>query len=153
MTYKNQIVSLVTFGKPRYNKNYEYEFLRFCNDSQYSVFGGTNKLFNYFIEKYRPNSIISYSDRAKFEGKFFNNLGFVKEKETKPACHWYNIKTKQHFLDNSLRAIGADRLLGTNYGSIKECGMNNKDIMLKEGFVEVYDCGQSVYVWNKNYIN
>ena len=62
---------------------------------------------------------------------------------------WYNIKTKQHFLDNSLRAIGADRLLGTNYGSIEDSGMNNRDIMLNEGFVEVYDCGQSVYVWNK----
>lgn len=147
--YNEELISLITFGKPRYNKNYEYEFLRFCNHKDYSIYGGTNKLFKYFIENYNPTSIISYSDRAKFEGKFFNNLGFIKEKETKPACHWYNIKTKQHFLDNSLRAIGADRLLGTNYGSIEDSGMNNRDIMLNEGFVEVYDCGQSVYVWNK----
>lgn len=148
--YKNELISLVTFGKPRYNKNYEYEFLRFVGHKDYSVYGGTNKLFNYFIEKYKPNSIISYCDKSKFEGKFFNNLGFIKEKETKPACHWYNLKTKQHFLDNSLRAIGADRLLNTNYGSIEKCGMNNRDIMLKEGFVEVYDCGQDVYTWKNN---
>lgn len=147
--YNEELISLMTFGKPRYNKNYEYEFLRFCNHKDYSIYGGTNKLFKYFIENYNPTSIISYSDRAKFEGKFFNNLGFIKEKETKPACHWYNIKTKQHFLDNSLRAIGADRLLGTNYGSIEDSGMNNRDIMLNEGFVEVYDYGQSVYIWNK----
>lgn len=149
--YKDILVSIVTFGKSRYNKNYEYEFLRFCNHENYSIFGGTNKLFNYFVENYNPTSIISYSDRAKFEGKFFNDLNFIKINTSNPACHWYNMKTKQHFLDNSLRAIGADRLLKTNYGSIEKCGMNNKDIMLNEGFVEVYDCGQSVYVWkNKN---
>lgn len=28
----------MTFGKPRYNKNYEYELLRYC--SNYSVIGG-----------------------------------------------------------------------------------------------------------------
>ena len=145
--YNNELISLATFGKPRYNKNYEYEFLRFAGHKDYSIYGGTNKLFNYFIEKYNPVSIISYCDNSKFEGKFFNSLGFIKEKETKPACHWYNMKTKQHFLDNSLRAIGADRLLGTNYGKPEVCKLNNRDIMLKEGFVEVYDCGQSVYIW------
>ena len=48
-----------------------------------------------------------------------------------------------------LRQLGADKILGTNYGKPEVCGLNNRDIMIKEGFVEVYDCGQSVYVWNK----
>lgn len=32
----------------------------------------------------------------------------------------------------------------------EKCGMNNRDIMLNEGFVEVYDCGQDVYTWKNN---
>lgn len=147
--YKNELISIATFGKSRYNKDYEYEFLRFANCDRYSIYGGTNKLFNYFIEKYNPNSIISYCDNSKFEGRFFENLGFTMKNYGKPSCHWYNIKTGKHFTNNLLLQLGADKLLGTNYGRPEECGMNNRDIMIKEGFVEVYDCGQSVWIWNK----
>ena len=35
--YNNELVSLMTFGKPRYNKNYEWELLRYC--SSYNVIG------------------------------------------------------------------------------------------------------------------
>ena len=49
----------------------------------------------------------------------------------------------------SLLSIGADRILGTSYGSKKESGMDNRDIMLAEGFLEVYTAGNRVYLWNK----
>lgn len=37
---------------------------------------------------------------------------------------------------------GVDRLIGTNDGK----GISNRDIMIREGWVEVYDCGQSTYI-------
>ena len=66
--YNNELVELMTFGKPRYNKNYEYELLRLCSHKDYSITGGTQKLFKYFIDNYKPSSIISYCDIAKFTG-------------------------------------------------------------------------------------
>lgn len=145
--YNNRLISLMTFGKPRYNKNYEWEFLRFAN-SDYIIRGGTQKLWKYFIDKYNPKSVISYSDISKFEGNFFKYLGFTFINNTKPTIHWYN--KNMHFTDNIVRQLGADKLLGINYGSIDDCGLNNRDIMLKEGFVEVYDCGQAIYSYIKN---
>ena len=50
-------------------------------------------------------------------------------------------KGKDFILDSSLRARGADILLETKYGSLDECGMNNSDIMLKEGWRRVFTCG------------
>ena len=141
----NELIQIMTFGKPRYNKNYEYELLRLCTKAEYTVIGGSDKLFKHFIKTYNPNSIISYCDNSKFKGTVYLKLGFKLKSYGKPSCHWYNIKTKDHITDNLLRQQGADRLLGTNFGK----GTSNKDIMLQFGFLEVYDCGQSIYIWNK----
>ena len=63
-----------------------------------------------------------------------------------PTCHWYNIKTGQHITDNLLRQRGFDQLFSTNYGK----GTSNRELMLQHNFVEIYDCGQSTYVWTLN---
>ena len=141
--YKNSLIEVMTFGKPRYNKNYEYELLRLCTHKDYSITGGTQKLFKYFLDKYSPKSIISYCDKSKFNGDVYSKLGFTIKGEAKPSKHWYNIKTGQHITDNLLRQRGFDQLFGTNYGK----GTSNEELMVEHGFVEIYDCGQSTYVW------
>lgn len=143
--YKEQLVEVMTFGNPRYNSKYQWELLRLCTRPGYIVVGGANKLFTYFIEQYKPTSVISYCDNSKFDGTVYYKLGMKYLGTSKPTSHWYNIKTKQHITDNLLRQRGADQLLGTKYGK----GTSNKDIMLAEGFVEVYDCGQSTFVWTR----
>lgn len=144
--YNEQLVEIMTFGKPRYNNKYEWELLRLCTRPDYIVVGGANKLFTYFIEQSQPASIISYCDNSKFSGNVYTQLGMEYLCCSHPRCHWYNIKTKQHITDNLLRQRGADQLLGTSYGK----GTSNKEILTKEGFVEVYDCGQSTYIWQKS---
>ena len=131
----------MTFGKPRYNKHYQYELIRYC--SCYNIIGGAEKLFKHFIKDYSPTSIISYCDNSKFSGKVYNQLGFDLIDYGKPSKHWYNIKTNQHITDNLLRQRGFDQLFGTNYGK----GTSNEELMKLHDFVEVYDCGQSKYVW------
>ena len=144
--YNNELVEIMTFGKPRYNSKCQYELLRLCSRPDYVVIGGANKLFSYFVEKYQPESIISYCDNSKFNGNVYTQLGMKYEGCSHPRCHWYNQKTKRHISDNLLRQRGADQLLGTTDGK----GTNNKEIMIREGFVEVYDCGQSTYIWKKS---
>ena len=139
--YKNELVSIMTFGKPRYNKNYEYELIRYC--SSHSVIGGANKLFKYFLDKYCPTSIVSYCDRSKFEGKVYADLGF-KYKSTGISTHWYNLKDRTHILDSLLRARGFDQLLGHRFGTFGK-GTSNNELMLAHGFVRVVDAGQAVY--------
>ena len=136
----NELVSIMTFGKPRYNKNYDYEIIRLC--SKYNVIGGNEKLFKGFTDKIK-GSIISYCDSSKFNGEVYKKLGFTLKKSS-ISKHWYNIKTGKHITDNLLRQRGFDQLFGTNYGK----GTSNDELMLEHNFVEVYDCGQSTYIWN-----
>lgn len=136
----DELVSIMTFGKPRYNKNYDYELIRYC--SSYNVVGGAEKLFVYFIRNYNPNSIISYCDWSKFNGDVYLKLGF-SFKNYSIGKHWYNISEDIHITDNLLRQRGFDQLFNTSFGK----GTSNEQLMLEHEFVEIYDCGQAVYEW------
>ena len=143
--YNDLLIQVMTFGKPRYNKNYEYELLRLCTKQGIYVVGGAEKLFKHFVKINSPQSIISYCDNSKFNGNVYLRLGFSFSHTTPPSIHWYNMQTKQHITDQLLRQHGADRLIGTNFGK----GTNNQQILLDNGFVGVADCGQKVYEWKQ----
>ena len=51
------------------------------------------------------------------------------------------MSTKKHFTDNLVRQRGIDQLLGTNYGK----GTSNEELLRENGFVEIYDAGQSTF--------
>lgn len=142
--YNDELVSLMTFDKPRYNKNYEYELIRFCSHKY--IVGGAEKLFKHFVTMYNPQSIISYCDNSKFLGDVYTKLGFLCVDHGIPTRHWYGINSGKHITDNLLRQRGFDQLFGTEYGK----GTSNEQLMIEHGFVEIYDCGQSCYIWKKN---
>lgn len=146
--YKDdELIQLMTFGKPRYNKNYEYELLRLCTKAEYKVVGGAEKLFKYFKENYHPSSIISYCDNSKFNGDVYKRLGFNLKSLGQPSKHWYNIKTHRHITNNLLNQRGFSQLHGDKKYEKAEKGTSNEQLMLEAGYVEIYDCGQSTYVY------
>lgn len=138
--YNNVLVSVMTFGTPRYNKNYEWELLRYASSHQ--VVGGAEKLFKFFVSHESPTSVISYCDLSKFTGEVYTKLGF-EHKGTNVGKHWYNMYTKKHITDNLLRQRGFDQLFNTDFGK----GTSNEQLMLDHKFVEIYDAGQATYVW------
>lgn len=137
----DKLVQVMTYGKPRYNKNYQWELLRLCTHSDYMVVGGAEKLFKYFVNNYNPDSVLSYCDISKFTGDVYKRLGFTLSKTTAPQKVWS--KGKNHITDNLLRQRGFDQLFHTNYGK----GTSNEQLMLDHHWLPVYDCGQYVFVW------
>lgn len=163
-----ELVEVMTFGKPRYNKNFQWELLRLCTKSGLTVIGGTEKLFKYFVEKKSPESVISYCDMSKFSGKIYEQLGFVQKGTPEPSKHWSlykpriimdysdpdnpvyfessdirNKNAKPHITDNFLRQRGYDQIFKTNIGK----GVSNEELMERSGYVLVWDCGQATYIW------
>lgn len=139
--YEDDLVQVMTFGKPRYNKSYAWELLRLCTRSDLQIVGGAERLFAHFIKEYSPESIISYCDLSKFTGEVYLRLGFTLHNITKPNKVWS--KRKHAITNNLLVARGYDQLFGTSYGK----GTSNEQLMLDNGWYPVYDCGQAVYVW------
>ena len=143
--YNDELMQVMTFGKPRYNKKYEYELLRLCTKNGYKVIGGAERCFKHFIDDKNPDTIISYCDNSKFTGDVYKTLNFVLKSFGQPSKHWYNGKTKTHITDNLLRQRGYDQLFNADYGK----GTSNEELMFENKFVEIYDAGQSVYIYRK----
>lgn len=139
----NELIEIMTFGKPRYNKNYEWELLRLCTHKDYKVVGGAEKLFKHFIQQLKPNSVISYCDYSKFNGDVYERLGFKQKGKITPSKHWS--RGSEHITDNLLRQRGYDQLFNANYGK----GTSNEKLMLKNGWLPIYDCGQLTFTWKK----
>ena len=132
---------LMTFGRPRYNKQYNVELLRLCTKSGYTVVGGASKLFSYATSEYGLQNIISYCDRSKFTGSVYEKMGMKLSRTTPPNKIWS--KNAQKVTANLLNARGYDQLFGTSYGK----GTSNEQLMLDNGWLPVYDCGQAVYTF------
>lgn len=142
--HNDELVQVITFGKPRYNKNYEYELLRLCTKPEIQVIGGASKLFKHSLNILKSSSIISYCDMSKFDGTVYNKLGMKLIRLNSPQEIWS--KGNDKILGSTLRSIGYDKLFNANYGK----GSSNEELMIKNGWLPVYDCGQSVYVLESN---
>ena len=102
LTYKGEIVSLMTFGKLRKNlgqksKENSYELLRFCNKKNCTVMGSANKLMSHFKKIYNPKYVLSYADRCwtSIDKNIYQKLGFNLVSKT-PASYSYLVSDKKY---------------------------------------------------------
>jgi len=139
--FESELVSLITMGKSRFNKNYDFEILRFCNKLNYSITGGLSKLLKYF-KKLNPNSsIITYADARYGEGAGYLSSGF-KYKELTNSSYFYTkdyvnkesrMKYQKHKLDKLLEVFDPNLTEWQN--------------MQLNGFDRIWDCGNYKYAY------
>lgn len=139
--YDGQLVSVMTFGKSRFDKKIQWELIRFSNILGTSVVGGAGKLFAYFVRNHKPHSVVSYCDLRWNTGGLYKNLGFQHVKDS-PPNYWYviqhrylvsRIKYQKHKLGGLLE----------NYDPQKTEWEN----MAEHGYDRIWDCGNGVWHW------
>lgn len=146
----DELLAVATFSKARFKSNYDYEFYRFAIKRGYTLFGASDKMVKQFIKDVNPNSIISYIDfNHTTTDTFLTRMGFTEYEPTGPTAVFAKKNCRKKIPMTSLLSIGADRILGTHYGPKSQCGMNNEQIMLHEGWVKIFTAGNRVFVWNK----
>lgn len=117
--------------------------LRLSSRQQSLVVGVAEKLFKYFKQTYSPKSVISYCEASKFTGMVYTRLGMTFVSHTEPAKVWSQGDNK--ITDNLLRQRGYDQLFNTSYGK----GTSNEELMVENGWLPVYDCGQLLFAYTK----
>lgn len=133
--YKNELVQIASFNKARQysvagKNNYEWEWVRGCLSSNNKVIGGTSKLLKHFIDTYKPNNILCFSDWNLFSGKGYEESGFQFEGFTGPDKFYITKTNKMIRINRSPYA----------YQQYK--------IMVQEGkLFECYGCGSKKFVW------
>ena len=101
-------------------------------------------MFKHFVEDHKPKSIISYCDRSKFSGEVYKRLGFKDVKYSYPNIVWSKGRAK--ITNNLLLSRGFDQLFKVSSDET----LSNKDLMISDGWIPVYDCGQSVFEWRSD---
>lgn len=142
--YKNEMIGIMTFGKPRFNYEYEYELIRLTYKNDVNVYGGSEKLFKYFVDNYNPTSILSYCSITKFSGSVYNRIGMKLEEYTAPNYMWVNNE-----LEEALPRYKCmkHKLLKKGMGTPD---MTENEIMRSNGYCKVYDAGNSKYGWKQS---
>jgi len=143
--YNDELVSCLTMGKPRFNKNFEYEILRFCNKNGHLVIGGFSKLFNYFINKYIPNSVITYCDLRYGVGFVYLKNNFEHIGTSSPNYYYLNenlirlsrLNFQKHLLESKL--------------TIFDSSLTEWENMQLNNYDRIWDCGNAVYSWKKGF--
>ena len=140
-----EIVSVMTFTPPRFNKTYDWELVRYCNKKYTSVIGGASKLLKYFREHY-SGSIISYANRRWSQGKLYENLGFTLIGESRPNYFYFitvgGNKPADYVLHSRIefqKAKLKDKL------PVFDENLSEKDNMYMNNYRSIYDCGSKVY--------
>ena len=138
----HELLQLMTFGRPRFNSNYQYELIRYVNKSELAIVGGAEKMFSHFVKSYDPKQIISYCDLQKFTGKVYDRLGFKLDGITKPNYKWVSRDEK-----DVLSRYETQKKNLADFGYDID-SMTEDDIMTLRGYFKVYDCGNLRFIWS-----
>lgn len=144
--YDNELVSLMTFSKPRRaagqkSKNGPLELLRMCNKLNTNVVGASSKLLKHFLNKCdleEFTELITYADRSwSSKDSVYEKIGFEFIGST--AINYYYIfdrkrKHRYGFTKQKLVAQGADP------------NKTEKEIMFEKKIFRIYDCGSFKYI-------
>lgn len=143
--YENEIVSVLSFSKSRFEKNV-IEITRFANKLNLSVVGGFSKMFKYFIRNNDFEKISTYADRRYFDGSIYLNNNFAFKGYTKPSYYYidnnynsrYNrIRFQKHKLESLIE----------NFSSKLTEWQN----MQENGYDRIWDCGNYKFEFTRLY--
>lgn len=130
--HKGELVSIMSFGIPRFTKSYQWEILRFCNKRGITVTGGATKLWSNFVQKESIENCVTYCDPRFFDGRIYQSMGFKFIDHSQSGYFWYNGRdvlkrytTQKH------------KLVEAGFDS----SMTESEIMTSLGYYKVLDAG------------
>lgn len=135
----SKLLEIMTFRPTIDTFEYNYELLHLCTRKNYQILGGASKLFRYATQNGINGSIIGYCDLSKFQGNVCSKLGMKLKYIKEPAKIWS--KNKSKITDQELKAKGYNKLFDASYNDQKD-----ETLMIENGWLPVYNCGQAVYI-------
>ena len=136
--YDDELVSVMTFGEPRFNRNYDFELIRFASKLGVQLVGGASKLLVHF-RRGHSGSIISYADRRYSQGRMYEALGFDKIAMSHPSYAY--VKGNEKLSRYQCQKRNLAKVLGDGY----DPALTEEENMTLNGYRKIYDCGNLVY--------
>ena len=131
--YQDILVSAISISKHRYNKNYDYELIRYAAHYNYIILGGFAKMLKFARDNDISGKLATYVDldkRLRSENVYELN-GFKYVGLTKPDYIWVN---------SSLKCLSRYQVQKLNKNNQTE-----RDFMHDLNYVQIYKSGSMIY--------
>lgn len=132
------IMACMTFRKPRFNKQYGLELIRFATKLNHRIYGAGSKIMSAVP---KDQSIISYCDLRYGTGKLYEALGFEFINESSPSYTYWHPNTYEFVSRYSAMKSKLFSLLGDGFDETKSEAQNMADA----GYRRLWDAGTAVY--------
>lgn len=144
LTYSGQLMQVMSFSKPRFNKKYDYEIIRECTKCGYGIVGGKERLWKAFLRTKKPKSVLSYCDKRYFTGTSYLSLGMKQLEDSSSSYVYVNAngevlsryQCQKHKLQRLLRKFDA--------------ALTETENMEMNGYYKMYDFGQHIFEWKED---
>lgn len=134
----DELVAVMTFGKPRFTKQFDWELLRFASKRGVQVVGGAGKLLAEF-RRLHSGTIVSYANKRWSDGAMYNALGFTLVRDSEPSYIWFNGDIA--FSRYACQKHKLSKLLGDRF----DPNLTERENMERAGFSRMWDCGNLIY--------
>lgn len=134
LKHEDEIVACMTFGKPRFNRDYDYELIRYSSEVNMNIVGGAGKLLKYFRNNYEGN-IVSYADRRWSSGNMYEKIGFEIDGKTEAGYIYYNLKDKTILGRVSCQKYKLKKM------PFYDENLSESDIMKLNDYVKIWNAG------------
>lgn len=142
LTQAQGLVAVLTLGASRFDRNQQWELLRYASVMGVNVQGGASRLWRRFLQQYQPATVISYCDTRLNTGGLYQQLGFHWQRDTGPN-YWYTrryqtfenrMRYQKHKLASMLETF--------------DPRLTEWENMQAQGWDRYWDSGSSVWLWS-----
>ena len=139
--YKEELVSIMSFSRARYNKKCDWELIRSCSKKYLTVIGGFQKLLKYFTNQYEGD-IISYANRNHSMGNVYRKAGFLEVDASPPNYRYF----KPNSMEFISRQSAQKHKLKSKLKFFKE-EFTEKENLINNDYRIIWDSGNLVFVY------
>ena len=136
--YNDELVGLINYGKPRFNKHYDFELYRFCTKKNTIVVGGLSKLLNSLSKKYPSKTLVSYCDRRYSMGQTYRATGFQFTGVSSPSYYYLKDRSRLNRLQFQKHLL-KDKL------PLFDETLTEWENMQLNGYDRIWDCGNLIF--------
>jgi very-short-patch-repair endonuclease len=142
----DELISVASFSKPRYRKEYDYELIRFAHKKHATTIGFLGKVLDIF----RPRSLVSYADLMISDGRVYEKLGFKRISLTRPG-YFYTRDGREVFSRETFQKHRIKEYYSTGKFGITffDESLTEEKIMEINGFYRLPTCGNLVYTYSQ----
>lgn len=137
-----ELIGVICYNKQRGTNN--WELIRFCHNGKNNP-GLFSKLFNFSINDFNPEFIVSFADLRYSDGNLYEKNNFKFDKILKPDYRY--VKDNKTYHKSTFKKSNIKAKFNLTEEQINS--KTEREWMKHFGYVRLYDVGKIRYIWKR----